>query len=103
MSFLKNILAVIGAVAVAGVAVRVLTSEKTENALKCALKKCDDYAKEDSDECKPGCTGCCCGKYECTNTTSSNADCGVQEEATKNDNGEPAADRPAEGENNLSP
>ena len=103
MSFLKNILAVIGAVAVAGVAVRVLTSEKTENALKCALKKCDDYAKEGGDECKPGCTGGCCGKYECANTTSSNADCGAREEATKNDNGEPAADRPAEGENNLSP
>lgn len=103
MSFLKNTLAVIGAVAVAGVAVRVLTSEKTENALKCALKKCNDYAKEDSDDCNPGCAGCCCGECECVDTTSSDEDCSVQEETTKNDNSEPAAEEPTEEENYLPP
>lgn len=103
MSFLKNTLAVIGAVAVAGVAIRALTSEKTENALKNALKKCDDYAKDEEDGCEPVCAGCCCGECECIDPMPSNEEGIMHTETTTDENIEPATEETAEEETDLPP
>ena len=103
MSFLKNTLAVIGAVAVAGVAIRALTSEKTENALKNALKKCDDYAKGEEDGCEPVCAGCCGGECGGVGPMPRDGEGIMHTETTTDENIEPATEETAEEETDLPP
>lgn len=98
MAFLKNALAAIGAVTVAGLAIHILTSEKTENALKSALKKCDECTKDD---CEPACAGGCCGECECVSTMPSNKDCFAQKENAEKKDAELAKEEPVMEKSNI--